>query len=438
METYEAMSDHPVFSDGMIEIVDSFVVEARKILEEINKEIPQLGQAKVPLPLIDKIFRGVHTVKGLSTFLGLEQLSLISHRFEGVLNRFRKGEQVFHPEMMNVMVSAVDAMNQLVQQIPDGSISPLPMDGLLDDLQLLAQDGFSEAVVLKSANSWHKPKSSVSLAPSTGSSVRVDVAKLDGMLGLLDSINRTRGQIEEIVGGLDPLSTDQGKIRELSNAASVLGDLTCRLQSALVHARMIRAVDVFTRFRGITRELASNLGKEVELILEGADVEIDRSIVDDLTDPLLQMARNAVDHGIEPPHLRMLRDKPICGQILLKVASEDRDVVITIEDDGDGIDVQKLCRRAVERGFVADREAAKMEPSDVMNLIFKPGFTTHDEATRISGRGVGMDVVKTNVQRLGGTVHVESEPGRFTRFTLRLPLYKPTNNPYVVDAIRPT
>lgn len=363
-EAYDAMSDHPVFSEGMIEIVESFVVEAKDILDEINKDIPQLEQADAPLPLIDKIFRGIHTVKGLSTFLRLEQLSLISHRFEEVLNRFREGERDFHPGMRNVMLRAVEAMHQLVQQVPARSIALIPLDGLLEDLELLAQDGFCEEIILKNGSSELKQTSS--------------------------------------------------------------DYVTYRIHSAVTQARLVPAADVFTRFQAFTRELASDLGKEVDLIFEGGDIVIDRAMVDDLTDPLLHLARNSVDHGIEMPHERIRRDKPVRGRILLKAAWDGSHVVITVEDDGDGIDVQKLCRRAVDRGIMNDLKASTIASSEVMDLIFKPGFTTHDEATRISGRGVGMDVVKTSIQRLGGTVHVESETGRYTRFTLRLPQAAPT------------
>jgi len=425
-EAYEAMSDHPVFSEGMIEIAESFVVEAKDILDEINKDIPQLEQADASLPLIDKMFRGIHTVKGLSTFLRLEQLSLISHRFEEVLNRFREGEQDFHPGIRKVMLRAVEAMNQLVQQVPARSIALIPLDGLLEDLNLLAKDGFSEEIIPKNGNSELKQTPSDDTFPRTVSSIRMDVEKLDGMLKLLDGLNLSRIRIERIVGELDPGPANHGKLGERSEAASALGHFTYRMHSAVTQARLVSAADVFKRFQAFTRELARDLGKEVDLVFEGGDIVIDKAIVDDLTDSLLHLARNAVDHGIELPHERIRRDKPIRGRILLTAACDGSHVVITIEDDGDGIDVQKLCRRAVDRGIMNDLEASTMASLEVMDLIFKPGFTTHDEATRISGRGVGMDVVKTSVQRLGGTVSVESETGRYTRFTLCLPPSAPS------------
>jgi two-component system chemotaxis sensor kinase CheA len=362
----DAMSDHPVFSEGMVEIVESFVVEAKDILDQIDRDIPQLEQADASVPLIDRIFRGVHTVKGLSTFLRLEQLSLISHHFEEVLNRFRGGKQDFHPGMKNVMLRAVEAMNQLVQQLPDRSITLIPLDGLLEDLELLAQDGLSGEIILKNGSSERKQTTPY------------------------------------------------------------------RMRSTVTHTESVSAADVFTRFRAFTRELAKDLDKKLDVVFEGGDIVIDHAMVGDLTDPLLHLARNAVDHGIELPEERIRRDKPVRGRILLRAAGdgdgdgEGSHVLITVEDDGDGIDVRTLCRRAVECGIVTDQEASTMAHSEMMNLIFKPGFTTHNEATRISGRGVGMDVVKTSVQRLGGTVHVESEPGRYTRFTLRLPQSAPT------------
>lgn len=441
------MSNHPVFSDDMREIVESFVVETQEIFDDLNNDLLRLEHAEDTLPIIDKIFRAVHTVKGTSGFLSLEQLNLLAHRFEDVLNRLRRGEVTFHPGMMDVMFAAFDLMNVLLQQVLDSTIEPVPMEGLLDDLEQLAREGFPDGYEFETdAGPWspalpqlreqlathddaspnhsqHVPKSDDGTRRSRGSDhVRVSVERLDELLSLVGELVLSRNRIARIVSDLHNHPVERERLSELGEASSQLDATTSQLQSAVMQTRMVPIGRAFSRFQRVVRDLAKELGKDVELVLEGTDTELDKSIVDEIGDPLLHLIRNAVDHGIESPAERRRLGKPECGRVYLRAAHDGSHIVITMEDDGSGIDSEALRRRAVGRGFADKQEADAMSTEDLTALIFRPGFSTNDEATRISGRGVGLDVVKTAVNRLGGDVLVQFEQGRGTRFSLRLPL----------------
>ncbi len=446
-------SSHPVFSDEMKEIVQSFVVETQEIFDELNDDLLRLERAEDTRPIIDEIFRAVHTVKGTSSFLNLEQLTTLTHHFEDVLNRLRRRDVTVHPGMMDVMFAAFDVMNVLLQQVLDGSIETFPMDGLLNDLETLAEEGYSgdgalagrhlpAPVPLSGKNGPDEPSLSddpvVTAPPAaavrttlaedaavrsrTSESVRVSVDRIDDLIGLVGELGLSRDRIMRVVNELAHVEPHLVRPDELSEACELLNSVASELHSAVLQIRMVPVGTVFSRFRRVARDLAKELGKEVEFDVEGEETELDRSLIDEIADPLLHLVRNAIDHGIEAPSERKKHDKPVHGRVLLKAKPHRNAVIVTIEDDGIGIDVTSLRRRAVECGFGTEREIEAMSASDVRNLIFRAGFTAQDKANRISGRGVGLDVVKTSIDRLGGQVRVASEPGRSTCFTVRLPL----------------
>ena len=486
------MTTHPVFSDDMREIAESFVAETQEIFEELNDDLLRLEQSSDTLPIIDKIFRAVHTVKGTTGFLSLDQLNLLSHQFEDVLNRLRQRKVAFHPAMMDVMFAAFDMMTVLLQQLLDGHIEHLPMDGLLDDLAQLARDGAPEGggdgaaygfgsggvgVTVYGGESEAEGEgeaegeavhvgrlSAVSaagganlrggIAASTGvragyravdpfaddgserfspaeeaasrtrggDSVRVSVERLDDLLSLAGDLVVSRNRIARILSEVDVAPEAFGLLAELTEAAAQLDKTTTHIHAAVMQTRMEPIGRVFSRFQRVVRDLAKEAGKELELFVEGADIEVDRAIVDEVGDSILHLIRNAVDHGIEPPAVRRRNGKPAMGRLSLRAEHEGGCIVVSVEDDGAGIDVDALRRSAAERGFASRDELAVMDNDDLIQLIFRPGLTTSHETTRISGRGVGMDVVRTSVTRLGGDVHVHSENGRGTRFRLKVPL----------------
>jgi two-component system, chemotaxis family, sensor kinase CheA len=243
--------------------------------------------------------------------------------------------------------------------------------------------------------------------------IRVDITRLDQMMNLIEDLVINRGRLAQIARKF--------QIKELDETLNMVGRSVSDLQNLMMNIRMIPLSHIFNRFPRTVRDLAHKEEKEVEFTIEGGDTELDRSIMDGLNDPLLHLIRNAVDHGIEKPEIRIKGGKPGKGTLNL-IASRDRDnVVIVIEDDGAGINREKVAKKAIERGLITDQQAAEMTNEAVYDLLFLPGFSTAEKITDVSGRGVGLDVVRTAIDNLKGTIKVESTPGKGSRFELVLP-----------------
>lgn len=244
--------------------------------------------------------------------------------------------------------------------------------------------------------------------------IKVDVSHLDRLMNLVGELVITKGRLEQIAERLGD--------RELLETLSTLSRLLTELQDEIMEMRLTPVAEVFNKFPRMVRELARKMGKEVEFIVEGADIEVDRTILDKLGDVLVHLLRNAIDHGIEPPEEREKLGKPRAGRLELIARRERSHVEIIVRDDGRGIDPEKIKRKAIEMGIITPEQAAEMGDEEAINLIFVPGFSTKDDVTDVSGRGVGMDVVKDIVKSLNGTISVQSEVGKGTTFILKLPV----------------
>jgi len=252
--------------------------------------------------------------------------------------------------------------------------------------------------------------------------VRVDVERLDALMNLVGELVIDRARLEDIIQRLRE-SKEVAHLRNLLvDTTTHIGRVTNELQMEIMKARMLPLAEVFNRFPRMVRDLARNFGKEIDFIIEGEDTELDRSLIEEITDPLIHLLRNAVDHGIEPPAERVALGKPPRGRILLKAYQEENSVVILVQDDGRGIDVERIRQKALALGLASQEELARMSDREAMEFIFYSGFSTNDKVTDVSGRGVGMDIVRRNIERVNGQVHVESERGKGTTFFLRLPL----------------
>ncbi|MEN3202633.1 MAG: chemotaxis protein CheA [Atribacterota bacterium] len=252
--------------------------------------------------------------------------------------------------------------------------------------------------------------------------VRVDVERLDALMNLVGELVIDRARLEDIIRKLQE-SKEVAYLRTLlADTTTHIGRVTNELQMEIMKARMLPLAEVFNRFPRMVRDLARNFGKEIDFVVEGEDTELDRSLIEEITDPLIHLLRNAVDHGIEPPEERIALGKPPRGRILLKAYQEENSVVILVQDDGRGIDVEKIRKKALALGLVTQEELARMSDREAIEFIFYSGFSTNENVTDVSGRGVGMDIVRRNIERVNGQVHVESEKGKGTTFFLRLPL----------------
>ena len=456
------MPDHPIFADDMKEIVESFIVETHEIFEELDNDLLQLEQHPDDRELIDAIFRAVHTVKGTSGFLSLEQLSFLTHHFEDVLNKLRRSEIDFHTSMMDVMFAAFDQMKVLAQQVIDQRLEALDLDGLVGQLKAISDGSFDTGKAAatkkpkkarKAAPSAKKPakeeaaepeKAEAKKAPEpkknetaskaaeakqSGSvnrkptdTIRVEVQRLDSLMDLVGELVLGRNRLLQLVSDMKASDDIAELLRELGETNTQVDFITTELQTAVMHTRMVQIGRVFNKFPRVVRDLAREFGKEIDLVIEGEETELDKSLVEEISDPLVHLVRNAADHGLELPEVREAAGKPRRGQMRLAAAHEGNHVVIEIEDDGAGIDVERVKEKAVERGLVTEKEAAEMTEAQAFEMLFRAGFSTAKKVSKVSGRGVGMDVVKTNISRLNGTINISSTPGQGSRFTLKLPL----------------
>ncbi len=243
--------------------------------------------------------------------------------------------------------------------------------------------------------------------------IRVDISRLDVMMNLVEDLVINRGRITEIAR--------EHQMKDLDETLNMIGRSVSDLQNLMMNIRMIPLNHIFNRFPRTVRDIANREGKEVEFIIEGGDTELDRSVMDGLNDPLLHLIRNAIDHGIERPDVRETAGKPRKGTLLLSARRDRDNVIITIQDDGKGISAERVKRKAIERGLVFEAEAENLSREEIIDFLFRPGFSTADAITDISGRGVGLDVVRTTIESLKGTIKVESTEGAGSRFELLLP-----------------
>ena len=477
-----------LFSEDMQEIVESFVVETREIFEQLDTDLIELEQRPDDAELVNRIFRAVHTVKGTAGFLGLEAISHLTHNFEDVLNRLRKGDIQFEPSMLDVMLEAFDWMKVLLQQVENRKLEPVDLGEIVGKLKALTgkepakegehtlseeapqtvadeenssserQDVAPEESVAASEDSTDQvaskseaspvveqgspePEKKQSAQPSRlekaasaarkaadklklkDSTIRVEVNRLDHLMNLVGELVLGRNRLSQVTEALHHGEGDAELwMHRLVETTSQIDLITTELQSALIKVRMVPVGRVFSRFPRVVRDIAREFNKKIDLVIEGEDTELDKSLIEELGDPLLHLVRNAADHGIETPEERVKAGKPEKGRIRLAAEYEGNYVVIYIEDDGKGMDPEKLKKKAIDVGILSREEAASMSDEEAFALIFRPGFSTADKVSKVSGRGVGMDVVKTNLSRLNGTIEIRSEIGKGTTFALRLPL----------------
>ncbi len=458
------MSNHPMFSEDMLEIVESFVVETQEILENLDQDLIQLEDQPEDPDLINRIFRAVHTIKGTSGFLSFEQMSTLAHRFEDVLNKMRKGQLTFQPWMMDTLLEAYDQMKVLLQQVIDRQIQDIPLEAILNKLKAIAEGQQPGEVVTPAANASGQPASATppkkqkktpkkksapqstsepAASPQNGnppedanavsksylsrnhqlgkvidSTIRVDVERLDNLMNLVGELVLGRNRLAQIVNNLKAETNHQ----ELVDTTAQIDFITSELQSAVMKTRMVQIGRIFNKFPRLVRDLSREFKKEIDLVLEGEETELDKSVIEEISDPLVHLIRNSVDHGIESPEEREKLGKPRKGMIRLGAGHEGNHIIIEVEDDGQGIDPEKIKQKAVEKGIISAEDAKELSEAEVYNLIFMPGFSTAQQVTNVSGRGVGMDVVKTNITRLNGMITVKSQVGVGTKFILKLPL----------------
>lgn len=415
----------------MQDLVQDFILETDEIIESLDHDLVELENSKNDLELLNKIFRAAHTMKGASSFLGFDKMANLTHHAEEILNKLRKNEMQVNAVIMDILLEFVDVTKHILADIKAGK-DTVKIDETVKKLKL-ANEGNFDQIDGDSAGSSSTPAPSgkradndvnqvKKAAMSIEQTIRVDVSRLDSLMNLVGELVLSRNRIGQISGELEKKFEGEFLIEQLMETTSQIGLITTELQLAVMKTRMVPIGKVFNKFPRMVRDLSREKNKEIELVITGEETELDKSVVEEIGDPLIHMIRNAVDHGVESPEERRKAGKPVKGTVHLSAYHEGNHIVVEIRDDGKGMDAAKLKKKAVEKGVITPEEAKNLDNEGAFNLIFKPGFSTAEKITSISGRGVGMDVVKTNIEKLNGIINIESELGHGTRFRLKLPL----------------
>ncbi|MBO1077444.1 chemotaxis protein CheW [Roseomonas haemaphysalidis] len=455
----------------MDDLLADFLTETNEGLGALDVALLKLEKAPDDRPTLSEIFRSVHTIKGTCGFLGLSRLEKVAHAAENVLGRYRDGSLRVTPEGITLILSAIDALKVIVAALEATGSEPPGQDGALI-AQLDAAwrgepiggavpaaapaaapaepepfiDPFEVAVVPE-APAAEAPvpepappppaaapaEPAVAAAPAGGGgpvaqtqTIRVSVDVLEDLMTLVSELVLTRNQLLQLVRA----RSDAGLTVPLQR----LSHITSELQEGVMKTRMQPIGNAWQKLPRIVRDLANELNKKIELVMKGAETELDRQVLELIKDPLTHMVRNSGDHGLETPEQRRAAGKPELGRITLNAYHEGGHIIIEIGDDGRGLSVEKIKAKVLGQGLTTEAELAGMSEREVQHFIFRAGFSTAAAVTSVSGRGVGMDVVKTNVEKIGGTIELRSVEGKGTTFFIKIPLTLAIVSALIVEA----
>ncbi|MEH2076007.1 MAG: chemotaxis protein CheA [Nostoc sp.] len=405
--------------------IEAFLIESYENLNQIEQDIIAIEKASEQGEALVRIYRSLHTIKGNCGFLPFPKLESLAHAGENLLSSLRDRQLAITPTIVNTLLQILDSIRQILSQIEatrhEGDRDYSALITSLTQLHSTEQPMIASAVNpqasqvnLDSTHLNHEFPEVSTLTASESSQIRVNVNLLDQVMNLVGELVLTRNQVMGF-------ST---KFKDSSFAATCqhLSLLTSQLQEEIVKTRLQSISTIWQKFPRVTRDLAIASGKQVKVDMEGIDTELDKSILEAIKDPLTHLVRNCIDHGIELPGERTACGKSSVGRLFLRAFHESGKVNIEIGDDGRGLDLEKLKKRGQQLGLVSAVEAASMSESEAINLIFLPGLSSSEQVTNLSGRGVGMDIVKSNIDKINGTIEIHSQKGQGTTFKIKIPL----------------
>jgi two-component system chemotaxis sensor kinase CheA len=429
--------------DEMQEIVNDFLVEANELVASLETNLVKLEETPKDLDLLNEIFRAAHTIKGTSGFLGLDIITDLTHKMEDVLNKLRKEELQVNSDIMDILLESVDLLKTLHEDVAEGRKNNTDTDAVKTRLTDIAEGralngGRVLQSVPDSTHSSKKDNSWVESAPDKTNpdfavkteihhknieqTIRIDVNRLDNLMNLMGELVLGRNSLVQTAGVLSREHEGLKNLDELSRSTAQINFITTEIQMAVMKMRMLPVAKVFSKFPRIVRDLAREMHKKIELDIYGEETELDKSVIEEIGDPLIHLVRNSCDHGIESPEERIARGKPEIGGVRLGAKQEGSNIVISIEDDGRGMDIEAITKKVLDRKLVSAEAIDKLSAQEIYRFIFQPGFSTAPKITDISGRGVGMDVVRTNIEKLKGMIEIESNFGHGSKITIKLPL----------------
>jgi two-component system chemotaxis sensor kinase CheA len=403
-----------------------FAAEAREHLAEMSRALVALESEPNNRDSLDAIFRSVHTIKGMAAAMGYEVATHLAHNIESVLDELRLEKRTVDSAVVDILLQSSDQLEEVVVATVEGREPPDPA-AMVEQLVLwrISEGAAAPTAPAGETSAADKParkkvadsKPAASRRPErsaarSDSRVRVDIRRLDALMNLIGELAIVRGQLRA-------LAAETG-MEAMQDAVERAGGLIGEMQVQVVESRMVPVWQIFDRFPRVVRDAARTLGKEIEFDVAGKNLELDRTLLDAISDPLVHLLRNAVDHGIESPEKRKQAGKPPTGHIALSARREKSRVIVEVRDDGRGIDRNKVIAKARDAGIL-ERDA---EPSaqELFRIMARPGFSTAAKITELSGRGVGMDVVHNAIRGLGGAVELVTEIGVGTTFRMELPL----------------
>ncbi|HWY49639.1 MAG TPA: chemotaxis protein CheA [Bryobacteraceae bacterium] len=432
VEEQPAVSANPLAGDP--ELLNDFILESREHLTSIELQLLTLDQDPGNTEAIHAIFRGVHTIKGMAGFLDLDSVREVSHEVETILDLARNGALEITGAVIDRMLESKDYLNRCLTELElmlQTGQPPAATDqaGLIEGIRSLSTGGGVLQLAREVTAAAGEPSADVAGVPAPGNpeaakvmeaktdgarSIKVDTGKLDYLVDMVGEMVIAQSLVKhdpDLAAGLRP---------RLARNLSQLARITDDVQRTAMSMRMIPVGQLFQKTGRLVRDLSRKYGKQVDLDLEGEETELDRNIVEELADPLMHMVRNAIDHGIEMPEERVRAGKSATARVRLKAGHQAGHIVIQVSDDGRGLNQEQILRKALERNLVPP--GAELTETEIFNLIFQPGFSTAEKVTDVSGRGVGMDVVRKQVQKLRGRMDASSVRGQGASFLMKLPL----------------
>jgi two-component system chemotaxis sensor kinase CheA len=407
------------------ELVSIYLEDAREQLAVLDDVLLRIERDGGDPEHVASVLGPLHTLKGNSGMIGLTAVKDYVHRLEEVFGRAKDGAIALDASALDRLFEGASALRAAVEaacgperRTPDLEAAQDALAGLLARALPAGAPAKPSEPVAGSEKAAEPKPADAAHATSRSSMVRVDFAKLDHLLNLVGELIVHRTKLHDLARRIVEALPDIGP--ELLESVHRVESASTQLQETVMDVRMLPVRHVFERFPRLVRDLARQQGKQVELVLQGEETRVDKAVIDELGEPLVHLIRNAVDHGIELPAERKRRGKPETGTLLLSAAQESNQVVITLVDDGRGIDAASVRRKAVERGLIGADEA--LSDREAIQLIFTEGFSTASTVTDVSGRGVGLDVVVKSMERLNALIEAETIPGAGTKFTLQLPL----------------
>jgi len=430
-------------------IREQFLLETAEHIERVENDLlMRLDSNSNDREAVNEIFRVIHSIKGAtglylaslpsqnSEYLALKKFSELVHTFESLLAIIREKECIFENKLIDLSFSVMDYFKRSINSIADEEYAELQNKDILDEIREYISQ--TEAVTgNKSPQSPIKTNPHVDENHLTKSgvtqSIRVNQEKIDKMMNMISELFIAKNSFLHIAKKLNLEYSLPEMSKEVKQVGAYINRISDELQNTVMSIRMVEIKTVFQRMPRIVRDIAQSTGKKMELFMEGEDTEIDKTIIEQISDPLVHLIRNAADHGIEFPEERLSKGKEETGRIILRAYNKNKHVFIEIEDDGKGINTENLKNKAIEKGLISSTDAEKMSQNQLINLIFLPGLSTAKQITEISGRGVGMDIVKSNILKLNGNIMIESEADKGTKIIVQLPLSLAVSSGLIVE-----